>query len=122
LISFFCLQIFRWDCALYFANKEHFEDALDVVLKGCQGDDIHTLILDASGINYIDTSAMLMLTNIVKRLQDVECEMVIVNWKDTCRRLLRKLDFYKSVPIENTFTTLAGAVAYSSERNKATKF
>jgi len=82
------LLVFRFDASLHFANRQYFEDrlrqefsrciyfcfpastCLTLRISGCRRRDrIRALVLDASGINTIDTSAALSLRTLLLHLQ-----------------------------------------------------
>ena len=60
--------IFRFDGQLYFANSEYFKDKLQEMIFQ-KGDDLKYIILNAEGINHIDSSALLMLNETINDLK-----------------------------------------------------
>ena len=60
--------VLRFDAALFFGNVSFFEDALLKLEEDNPG--LHTIVIDASGINNIDASAVEMLRSMVMRLRE----------------------------------------------------
>ena len=60
--------VLRFDAALFFGNVSFFEDALLKLEEDNPG--LHTIVIDASGINHIDASAVEMLRSVVMRLRE----------------------------------------------------
>ena len=62
------VRVLRFDAALFFGNVSFFEDALLKLEEDNPG--LHTIVIDASGINHIDASAVEMLRSVVMRLRE----------------------------------------------------
>ena len=60
--------VLRFDAALFFGNVSFFEDALLKLEEDNPG--LRTIVIDASGINHIDASAVEMLRSVVMRLRE----------------------------------------------------
>ena len=60
--------IIRLDGQLYFANIDYFKETLERMIKE-KGDALKIVIWNAEGVSYIDSSAVLMLKNLIKELR-----------------------------------------------------
>ncbi|MFU8812756.1 MAG: SulP family inorganic anion transporter [Balneolaceae bacterium] len=62
------ILIYRYDSSLYFANVEHFEETLTDRIRQ-HGDSLKLVILDASVMNSLDSTAVHTLEKIIDRLE-----------------------------------------------------
>ncbi|WP_271764750.1 SulP family inorganic anion transporter [Aquimarina algiphila] len=70
------LLIIRFDAQLYFGNKEYFKNELHRHMAQ-KGNNLKTIILNAESINYIDSSAMHMLQQLIKDLKSNQIQFLI---------------------------------------------
>ncbi|MEM6766185.1 MAG: solute carrier family 26 protein [Bacteroidota bacterium] len=113
--------IFRFDAQLYFANTAYFKNFL---LSNTQANpDIKHVILDASAINTIDSSAINMLQDVMASLQQEGITLYMVEVKGPIRDTLTKNGILQEENRELFFMTVQNAVDYIEEgvvKNKET--
>jgi SulP family sulfate permease len=71
--------IFRFDAPLYFANKDYFVSALYLWLKQRDMQTLKFVVLDAESINTVDSTAVVMLQQIIENLQKQGIAFYITN-------------------------------------------
>ncbi len=82
------IVIWRFDASFYFANASFFRDQVDRLLL--KADDVHALILDASGINDLDASAETMLHDIHQRLEAADVRLYLAGVKGPVRDVMKR--------------------------------
>jgi SulP family sulfate permease len=109
------VRIFRFDASLHFANKDYFEAKMKILDKtpGMRGEQIRTIIVDASAINDLDTSAIRTVTSLAEDFSARGVRLLFANWKGPQRDTLEKSGFFRTVPPENIFLSLPDAVAFA---------
>eukprot|EP00916_Digyalum_oweni_P024749 GHVL01040904.1.p2 GENE.GHVL01040904.1~~GHVL01040904.1.p2 ORF type:complete len:305 (+),score=44.76 GHVL01040904.1:1909-2823(+) len=75
---------------------------------------IHTIVVDASSINELDTTAVRMLARVSKHYMDRDVTVLFANWKGPQRDLLDRSGFYEFLPPEHLFLSLHDAVIFST--------
>ena len=79
--------ILRVDAAFYFANVEYLKDLVnDLVLAECES--LHALVVDASSINDLDSSAAQALEEIIDQLQAENIALYLAGAKGPVRDVL----------------------------------
>lgn len=106
------VRIIRHDGGLSFTNWERFTSALDRLAT----DDIHTIIVDASCINDIDTSSVRGLLDLIKSFKLRGVALLFANWKGPQRDMLSRGDFYRHVTQDTLFLALHDAACYARDR------
>lgn len=106
--------IVRVETALYFTNAE----VLDNRLKELENerDDLHTVVLDASGVNYLDSTADHQLRKLAARYGERGIRLLLVNVEDPVRRVMDASGFTDLVGPDAFFPTDADAVAHLDAR------
>lgn len=103
------VKIVRFDGSLYFANWSVFQDALENVTNP----DIHTIVVDASSINSIDTSSVRGLLELLETFSRQGVSILFANWKGPERDFLQRANFYKHVKEDTLFLCLHDAVSFA---------
>ncbi|XP_033745654.1 prestin-like [Pecten maximus] len=76
---------------------------------------IHTLVIDCSVIDYVDTSAVKILAQIVNEYKDVGIKVFLAGLREDGRNILKKADFYHEVEYNCLYYTVHEAVVISQE-------
>jgi SulP family sulfate permease len=80
--------IVRVDAPLFFANAEYLVDHLRTLEERRGGGELRTVILDASGVDNLDSTAAKALVKIADGYQDRGVELAFVNVKDEVRSVM----------------------------------
>jgi len=110
------IEILRFDAPLHFANKDFFEAKVRALAKP---ETTHVIIIDASSINALDSSAVRTLLSMVKKLQTQSKTVLFANWKGPQRDFLDHSGFHEVVPAETCFLSLHDAVLYARQHQRA---
>ena len=108
LITHSYIFIFRFDAQLYFANVNYFRDYLLEKIQSRK--QIEHIVLNASSINSVDSSAIHMLHDLVHTLNEREIQLCIVGVRGPVRDKLYKAGFTSLLGKENFFLTIEDAV------------
>ncbi len=94
--------IVRFDAQLYFGNKDFFRKEL---LKHIEGEknQIKYIILNAEAINYIDSSAVHMLRQIINELRDQRIKLVVAGAIGPTRDIFYSSKLIHDIGKENLF-------------------
>lgn len=103
------LVILRIDASFYFANTEFLKTRLRDILTEYEGR-IKALILDASAVNDLDSSADSALHQIVDEFQKKGITMYIAGVKEPVRAVMRRSGLYDKLGSEHFFFTLDATV------------
>ena len=86
------IVIFRIDASFYFANVAFFKEQVErLVLE--KGDQIRAVIIDASSINFIDSSAATALEEIARSLREAKISLYLASVKGPVRDVLHLSGF-----------------------------
>ncbi|MCB9639174.1 MAG: solute carrier family 26 protein [Myxococcales bacterium] len=87
--------IFRLDASFYFANVAFFKETVhELLLKGEQdGKPVKAVIVDASGINFVDSSAEEALQEVARELKEAGVAFYLSGVKGPVRDVLRRSGF-----------------------------
>jgi SulP family sulfate permease len=104
--------ILRVESPLYFTSAEEVERRLDALPAEHAG--VHTVVLDAAGVNHLDATGDHMLRDVASRLQHrgVRLLMVNVHEHEEVRQVLDASGFTELVGAAAFFPTDADAVAH----------
>jgi sulfate permease, SulP family len=102
--------IVRVEAALYFSNA----DVLASRLRGLQRDraGLRTIVLDASGVNHLDSTADHRLRKLVARFQEHGIALLLVNVDDDVRGVMERSGLADLIGRDRFFPTDADAVAH----------
>jgi sulfate permease, SulP family len=98
------IYILRVDASLSFANAELIKGRL--LASKTKQDGFHALIIDASGVNDLDTTSAAMLTDVIDTLAERDVELFIAGAKGNVRDVLKRAglhvelgeDHFKATP------------------------
>ncbi|MCP4439756.1 MAG: sulfate permease [Aureispira sp.] len=100
--------VLRFDEQLCYVNSELFQDKVEQLLE--EKSDLKQLVLDASGINYIDSTAAYVLEEVSVLAQSKNIEMILLAAKDNIINILKKNNLeYVSVQGRSIENWLASA-------------
>ena len=102
--------IVRPEAALYFTNAEPLANRLGQVER--DHPDLHTIVLDASGVNHLDATADHELRKLLSRYRARGVSLLLVNVDDGVRDVMDASGLTELVGAENFFATDADAVAH----------
>ncbi len=106
--------IVRVEAALYYTNAEPFANRL----YGLERDhrELHTIVLDASGVNHLDATADHQLRKLAARYRERGSRLLLVNVEDDVRDVMDASGFTELVGPDHFFATDADAVAHLDAR------
>ncbi len=106
--------VLRPDASLYFTNAE----SLATRLRGLERehDGLHTVVLDASGVDHLDATADHELRKAAARFQELGIRLLLVNVGDGVRAVMDASGFTELVGADAFFATDAHAVAHLDRR------
>lgn len=93
----------RFDASLFFANVSFFEDA--VLKLERNNPDLKFIMIVATGINYLDASAVEMLRALVKRLREVGITLVVSGAKKQVLVVMERTGLLHEIGDANVFST-----------------
>lgn len=103
--------VLRFDGQLYFANKDYFKKELYKNIK-LKGENLKFIILNAEAINYIDSSAMNMLSQLLAELKEKNIRMSIAGAIGPIRDVLFSSGLADELGNENLFVSTPEAFDY----------
>ncbi len=113
--------IFRFDARLYFANCNYFRDFLIENTNGNKA--LKNIILDATAINGLDSTAVHMLCELLDDLGKRKIRFIWVGVKGPVRDVMQKNGMFEKIGKEHFFNSIEEAVDFveSGKENKHTK-
>jgi SulP family sulfate permease len=90
------ITILRFDGSLFFANAVYLENQIADILAS-KHKEVRYIILDAQGINYIDSSGIEAIDTLQKELHESGKEILYVRVKDEIMEKIKKTDTYKKI-------------------------
>ncbi|UII77369.1 sulfate permease [Flagellimonas sp. HMM57] len=112
--------ILRFDAQLYFGNKDYFKKELDRQIEK-KGPELRYVILNAEAINYIDSSAALMMERIVLDLRARNIQFFIAGAIGPTRDIFYSSGLINSIGKKNLFARTFEAVTYCSDQKERSK-
>ncbi|MFB6262350.1 MAG: sulfate permease [Bradymonadaceae bacterium] len=107
------LHIMRIDSRFSFANAKVLKEEL---LEKVEDGSMRALIIDASGINDVDTTAEEAIRDVVEELSDHEVEFYVVGAKGPVRDMMRRSGLHELIGEENFFLNSHQAVKHLLEK------
>jgi SulP family sulfate permease len=104
--------IIRPEAPLVFTSAESLEHRIDSLAVDRSGGDVHTVVLDASGVNHVDATGDHALRLLMARLQERGVRFLLVNVHDDVCHVLDASGFTQSVGADAYFATDEDAVAH----------
>lgn len=105
----------RFDSQLFFANSEIFKNT--ILKKVKEKPTIQTVVIDASGINNIDSSSVHMLLDLHYELQEKEIEVLFAEVKGPLRDKFHQSEVTEKLGTNRFFLTVAGAHDFLNNKN-----
>ncbi len=103
------LLIVRFDGLLFFGNKDYFKNELLKKIAQEQAS-LKTIIINAEAINYIDSTALQSLIQIIQDLKNKNYSVIITNAIGPARDIIFRSDLIKVLGKENLYVSIADAV------------
>lgn len=104
--------IFRFDAPLYFANKDYFVEKLYSWVKQREGDKLRYVIFDAEAVNSLDSTAILMLQQVIENFKDQNVQFFISNPIGPVRDVIKHSALHDYMCAQSMFTTINDAITY----------
>ncbi|MEO2050939.1 MAG: solute carrier family 26 protein [Allomuricauda sp.] len=103
------ILVLRFDAQLYFGNKDYFKKQLYQFLKQ-KGEGVKYVVLNAEAINYIDSSATVMLERVILELKEKGIQFKIAGAIGPTRDILHQSGIIAVLGEENLFAQTFEAV------------
>ncbi|MBX2844694.1 MAG: solute carrier family 26 protein [Saprospiraceae bacterium] len=103
------LLIFRFDAQLYFGNKGYFKQQLYKHIE-VKGKNLKAVIINAESINYIDSTALKMLHQVLDDLEAMNIHFYIAEASGPTRDILFKTKLIDRIGKNNLFVETSEAV------------
>ena len=104
------LVIFRFDQEIFFANATLFRDHVRELVAGAEPP-VRTVIVDASAVTHVDTTALDMIGELQRELAGRGVELVFARIKGPVHDVLRRAESAGAIDSFRLFPTLRSAVA-----------
>lgn len=113
------ILIIRFDAQLFFGNKDYFKKEL---YKNIQGKErtLKKIILNAESINYIDSSAVHILKQIISNLESKDIQLLIAGVIGPTRDILFTSGLANIIGKEHFFVTVSEAYNYCHHKKMKT--
>ena len=106
------ILIFRFDAPLYFANKDYFVQNLYAWVKQRPKSALRYVIFDAEAVNSLDSTAILMLQQVIENLHDQNIAFYISNAIGPVRDAIENSNLHDYMNEKSMFSTINDAIAY----------
>lgn len=107
--------IFRFDAPLYFANKDYFVEKLYSWVKRRPKGLLKFVVFDAEAVNSIDSTAILMLQQVIENFRDQNIQFFISNPIGPVRDVIKTSSLRSYMTEEAIFVTIHDAIRYIDE-------
>ncbi|MGB5237706.1 MAG: solute carrier family 26 protein [Flavobacteriaceae bacterium] len=111
----------RFDSQLYFGNKDYFKKTL-MRLAEEKGEGLRAIIIKAEPINYIDSSAVFMLENLIEEFNQQNIKILFSNVIGPTRDIIYKSGLLEKIGKENFFVNTIEAYEYVIDEAPKTEF
>jgi SulP family sulfate permease len=115
------MLIFRFDASLYFANSDHFVTRISTLIEKRNTAPLSAFILDASAMNYIDSTGIHALERAHELLEEKGIKLVIAAAIGPVRDKLKRTGMTKKIGEENFFFDIDDAVQYFRKKTATQK-
>lgn len=114
------ILIVRFDAQLFFGNKDYFKKELykNIEIKGAG---LKTIILNAEAINYMDSSAVYMMKQIISDFNNKEIRLLLAGAIGPLRDILSNSGLKDIIGNNHLFVTTSDAYNYSKKTNEKTE-
>ena len=109
------LVILRIDASLYFANVVFLKERIHQICRRCEGE-LHAMILDASAVNDLDSSADTALHQLSDEFKKKGIEFYIAGVKAPVREVMKRSGLYSTLGGDHFFFTIDAAVRRFQEK------
>lgn len=106
------ILMFRFDSELYFGNKDYFKQELYRLIQE-NPSPVKTVILNAKSVNYIDSTAVYTLRQILDDLREKEITFLVAGAIGPTRDILFKSGLIKTIGDERIFSSTLDAYEYA---------
>ena len=111
--------ILRFDAQLYFGNKDYFKSELLAAIAQQQTVPT-TIIIKSDPINYIDSSAVFMLENLITELQQQDITVLFSELIGPTRDIIKKSKLIGLIGRENFFVNTNEAYEFATKKTPKT--
>lgn len=101
--------IVRMDAQFYFGNVTFLKERLKALSEACSSE-LHTIIIDASAMNQLDSSAAQALEELAKKFSKREIALLLANVKRPVKDVLHRAHYIEHYGEETFFLTVHDAV------------
>ncbi|MEZ4776395.1 MAG: sulfate permease [Bacteroidia bacterium] len=105
------LLIYRFDAQIYFANIEYFRENLNDCVEE-RGEELRAIIIHAESINYIDSSGIRGLTEIIENYHRIGLKIYFAAVKGPVRDAFFRAGLIEKIGKENCFMDVQEAVDF----------
>lgn len=111
------ILIIRFDAQLYFGNTEYFKKELQNQLR-LKGREVKYIILNAEAINYIDSSAIHMLRQIIEELKNKEIKLLVAGAIGPARDIFYSSGLVDAIGKDNFFVKTNEALEHCNPKHQ----
>ncbi len=104
--------IFRFDAPLYFANKDYFVQRLYAWVKSRKTQSLKYVIFDAEAVNSVDSTAILMLQQVIENFRNQDVEFCISNAIGPVRDAIKCSSLHDHLNKQCMFSTIHDAILF----------
>ena len=101
---------FRFDNEIFFANANFFRDQIRRLVSEADPP-ARAVLIDASGITHLDTTAMDVLSELCAELAAQDVRLLVARARTAVREELDRAGLVEAIGGENFFESVRGAVA-----------
>lgn len=107
--------IFRFDAPLYFANKDYYLENLYAWVKKRDKGLLKFVVFDAEAVNSVDSTAILMLQQVIENFKDQGIQFYITNSIGPVRDAIKASPLHDYMSEQSMFSTINDAMTYIDE-------
>ncbi|MGK0499683.1 MAG: SulP family sulfate permease [Oceanicoccus sp.] len=104
--------IFRFDAPLYFANKDYFVENLYAWMRAREQGLLSFVVFDAEAVSSVDSTAILMLHQVIDNLESQQIKFCISNPIGPVRDTIKSSSLHDYMCDKSMFSTIADAITY----------
>lgn len=110
------ILVVRFDSQLYFGNKDYFKKKLQK-LVGEKGEALEAIIIKSEPINYIDSSAVFMLENLIEEFNGKGIKVLFADVIGPTRDIIHKSGLIDKIGKENFFVNTSEAYEFAVHKS-----
>ncbi|GAB2992570.1 sulfate permease [Cyclobacterium sediminis] len=111
------ILIIRFDAQLYFGNREYFKKELQNQLD-LKGEEVKYIILNAEAINYIDSSAIHMLRQIIQEFNNKGIKLLVAGAIGPARDIFYSSGLIEAIGKDNFFVKTNEALEHCNPKHQ----